>query len=109
MSKSPENNVIVATRFSRLKDGRVDGEPAAGRDVGYEALAALSEAMELLGDALEACSGGGSPDFERHERLEQRLTELQRCLGADQEDARSLDGTAEDYAGTGTDGSGAGA
>ena len=80
MPKSPDSNVIVATRFSRLKDGRIDGEPASEVDVGYEALSALSEAMNLLGNALEAYSSGAPWDFERSERLEARVEQLMQCL-----------------------------
>ena len=80
MPRGSDEKVVVATRFTRLRGGRIEGKPATEADVGYEALATLSEAMNLLGDVLQASSTGAAWDLARNEQLGKRLEELVHCL-----------------------------
>ena len=74
MGECTTDNVIIETRFSRLRPQSTPADSAPRPDLSYEALALLSEAMELLHAAL---SGPASVlDLKRLDRVKQRLTLL---------------------------------
>jgi len=87
MADRSDNRVIVATQFSRLRERGPGAEAAEIGDLECEAMAALSEAMELLSEALLANASGKNWDDSRHARLDERVRELGRHVARQSEKA----------------------
>lgn len=86
-------NLIVSTRSSRL--GQDSVHSSTPQDLYYEALSALAESLELLGQALEGLVGRAGLDPQRHARLEERAAQLERLCAdaAESAQARSIQPT----------------
>lgn len=86
MTDNKDNNVVVATQFSRMRSGRNEAGNQPEVDLAYEAASALSESMELLSAALQGVVSGEKWDSARHDRLKERINELSAHL----DDSRDL-------------------
>ena len=80
MAESMKDGVVIATQFSRLRRTAPAVEQSPQIDLGYEALAALSEAMEVLSDTLALSPGLSDARrlrlAERADLLEEHLRRL---------------------------------
>jgi hypothetical protein len=94
MTDPSANNVIVGTRFSRLRKIAAVHGPPPQVDLAYEALAALSEVMDVLAEMLAAKAEGRSVSDARRLRIAERaelLVEQVRRLSATDESAAKAD------------------
>ena len=80
MAESMKDGVVIATQFSRLRRTAPAVEQSPQIDLGYEALAALSEAMEVLSDTLAAKAEGRELSDARRLRLAERADLLEEHL-----------------------------
>ena len=72
MTDPSTNNVIVETRFSRLRKTAPSDGQLPQVDLPYEALAALSEVMDVLAEMLEAKAEGRPVSDARRLRIAER-------------------------------------
>lgn len=75
MVEKTDEALIIATQFSKLRS-----DSATVADLEYEAVTALSEAMDLLASALTDYSEGKAWNDPRHERLKERSSALAHAL-----------------------------
>lgn len=86
MTDSSDDRVVVATQFSRLRKTAAD-EQAPQVDLAYEALAALSEVMDVLAEMLTAKAEGRSVCDDRRRRIAERaellVEQVRKLSGSD--------------------------
>jgi hypothetical protein len=88
MTDPSANNVIVETRFSRLRKAAASDGRLRQVDLPYEALAALSEVMDVLAEMLAAKAEGRPVSDGRRLRIAERaelLVEQVRKLSTSDE------------------------
>ena len=81
MTDPSADNIIVATRFSRL-EGLQATPDASAAEIQYEALAALAESLDLLATALNSMNDRSTVDATRVHALQKRVRKLELLVQA---------------------------